>query len=255
MALKFLWLGCMMSHGLVLATCFSIDGSRQDGSWRSAIDDDVAMLQLHMQTGKPVACCPEANVTDHVCILYNGYLIGTTAEDIGTMSPEETRDAIIGIVHKLGQGSVSELQKKSTDELLSLCRGFSPLDACLMRNGWAKPEPTMIDVAPKGIPTMSGKDKRNTVIMALWQKHLGTILELRAKTNDQLVDLCPPAPGFTADDCLLFWNSKEKVASMSDEDKRNFMIIKLHNMGMSNSLADLRGKSTEHLVKLCPTSR
>ena len=102
---------------------------------------------------------------------------------------------------------------------------------------------------------MSSDDKRNTVIVGLHKADRGTISQLQARSNQQLVDLCSgpldPRPS-TLGWCLVLrkWRTASQLLNMSSDDKRNTVIVGLHKAGMG-TISQLQAKSDQQLVDMC----
>ena len=116
------------------------------------------------------------------------------------------------------------------------------LNQCLVDKKWR----TESDLA-----TMSTGDKRNTVIVELYNAGVDTISNLQSKNDNQLKSLCD---GWAAlDQCLTDkkWRTEEEVAGMTENNKRNTVIIEMDRVGNGESSSDLQGKNTGQLVNMC----
>jgi len=119
------------------------------------------------------------------------------------------------------------------------------LNQCLVDKKWR----TVSDLA-----TMSADDKRNTAIVELSHAGEGSISYMQSKNNNQLKSLCDGCGcgKGVLDKCLIRnqWRTKEDVAGMTENNKRNTVIIEMDKL-VDESISDLQGKNTGQLVNMC----
>jgi hypothetical protein len=118
---------------------------------------------------------------------------------------------------------------------------LTPLAECLVNNAWRSPEQAA---------SMPEEDQRNTVIVELNNKGIGSVPALQGMNNNDLVSRCA---GYTAlSQCLVknSWRSTAQVGGMSEDDQRNTVIVELNNRGVG-SVPALQGMSNAQLVDKC----
>jgi hypothetical protein len=115
------------------------------------------------------------------------------------------------------------------------------LSECLVDMCWR--------TAPE-VEAMSEDDQRNTVIVELNKKGLGSISHLQGWTNAQLAQAADTPTRL--DECLITngWKSAEQMEGWSGDDQRNTVIVELNNAGFG-SISYLQGNSNGDLVKQC----
>lgn len=163
-------------------------------------------------------------------------------KDLEGMSGDDRRNTMIVELNNRGKGSVGELQGSGNDQLMQKCPKKNFWEQCFLQNHYRTVEE---------MGNMSDDDKRNTLIVELNKIGQGSIGQLQGYSDFKLLHMCPANAGLG--DCLLRnqYRGREDLAKMSEDDRRNTLIVELSKKG-DGRIQWLQKFHSSTLVAACP---